>query len=199
MQNGHECKSTTRGRHRHRCPPSDALRSAFGAIVGVMLCFAYRPIDIRPWRRMAHHAWPIHRLPRVHSWRCRDRPRLGVVSGAASQAMRNAQTICNCLDVTCVHRFFDRTVFAALGGVSAAFYVGFVEIDTMKNKLLALGVGGTILAILCCFTPLLPFVLTALGLTGLLGVVYSDAVLLPILAGFLMLTGFAIWRQKTQK
>ena len=113
--------------------------------------------------------------------------------------MRNAQTICNCLDVTCVHRFFDRTVFAALGGVSAAFYVGFVEIDTMKNKLLALGVGGTILAILCCFTPLLPFVLTALGLTGLLGVVYSDAVLLPILAGFLMLTGFAIWRQKTQK
>jgi len=148
---------------------------------------------------MAHHAWAIHRLPRVHSCRCRDCPRLGVVSGAASQAMRNAQTICNCLDVTCVHRFFDRTVFAALGGVSAAFYVGFVEIDTMKNKLLALGVGGTILAILCCFTPLLPVVLTALGLTGLLGVVYSDAVLLPILAGFLILTGYAIWRQKTQK
>ena len=69
----------------------------------------------------------------------------------------------------------------------------------MKNKLLALGVGGTILAILCCFTPLLPVVLAALGLTGLLGVVYSDAVLLPILAGFLILTGYAIWRQKTQK
>ncbi|MGB5862735.1 MAG: mercury resistance system transport protein MerF [Sulfitobacter sp.] len=69
----------------------------------------------------------------------------------------------------------------------------------MKNKLLALGVGGTILAILCCFTPLLPVVLTALGLTGLLGVVYNDAVLLPILAGFLILTGYAIWRQKTQK
>ena len=92
-----------------------------------------------------------------------------------------------------------RGPFAALGGVSAAFYAGFVEIDTMKNKLLALGVGGTILAILCCFTPLLPVVLAALGLTGLLGVVYSDAVLLPILAGFLILTGYAIWRQKTQK
>jgi len=77
--------------------------------------------------------------------------------------------------------------------------VGFVEIDAMKNKPLALGVGGTILAILCCFTPLLPVVLTALGLTGLLGVVYNDAVLLPILAGFLILTGYAIWRQKTQK
>lgn len=103
------------------------------------------------------------------------------------------------MDITCIHRVLDSAVFAALGGVSAAFYVGFVEIDTMKNKLLALGVGGTILAILCCFTPLLPVVLTALGLTGLLGVVYNDAVLLPILAGFLILTGYAIWRQKTQK
>ncbi len=69
----------------------------------------------------------------------------------------------------------------------------------MKNKLLALGVSGTILAILCCFTPLLPVVLTALGLTGLLSVVYNDALLLPVLAGFLILTGYAIWRQKTQK
>jgi len=148
---------------------------------------------------MAHHAWAIHRLPRVHSWRCRDCPRLGLVSGAAAQAMCNAQALCNRLDFTRIHRLFDRAIFAPLGGVSAAFYVGFVEIDTMKNKLLAFGVGGTILAILCCFTPLLPVVLTALGLTGLLGVVYSDAVLLPILAGFLILTGYAIWRQKTQQ
>ncbi len=113
--------------------------------------------------------------------------------------MLNAQALCNRMDFTRIYRLFDRAVFATLGGVSAAFHVGFVEIDTMKNKLLALGVGGTILAILCCFTPLLPVVLTALGLTGLLGVVYSDAVLLPILAGFLILTGYAIWRQKTQK
>ena len=77
--------------------------------------------------------------------------------------------------------------------------MGFVEIDPMKNKLLVLGVGGTILAILCCFTPLLPIVLTALGLTGLLGVLYNDAVLLPILAGFLILTGYALWRHKQQK
>ena len=122
-----------------------------------------------------------------------------MVSGAAAQAMCNAQAVRNRLDSLASIAFLDRAVFAAVGGVSAAFYVGFVEIDTMKNKLLALGVGGTILAILCCFTPLLPVVLTALGLTGLLGVVYSDAVLLPILAGFLILTGYAIWRQKTQK
>lgn len=69
----------------------------------------------------------------------------------------------------------------------------------MKNKLLALGLGGTVLAMLCCFTPLLPIVLPALGLTGLLGILYNDAVLLPILAGFLVLTGYALWRQKKQK
>jgi mercuric ion transport protein len=69
----------------------------------------------------------------------------------------------------------------------------------MKNKLLVFGLGGTLLAALCCFTPLLPIVLTALGLTGLLGVFYNDAVLLPILAGFLILIGYAIWRQKMQK
>ncbi|WP_322867666.1 mercury resistance system transport protein MerF [Aquicoccus sp. G2-2] len=69
----------------------------------------------------------------------------------------------------------------------------------MKNRLLAIGLGGTLLAILCCFTPVLPIVLTALGLTALLGVVYNDAVLLPILAGFLILTGYALWRLKKQK
>ena len=86
-----------------------------------------------------------------------------------------------------------------MGGSGAAFHVGFMEIDKLKNKLLALGVGGTILAILCCFTPLLLIVLTAAGLTGLIGVIYNDAVLLPILAGFLILTGYAIWRQKKKK
>jgi mercuric ion transport protein len=74
-----------------------------------------------------------------------------------------------------------------------------MEVNTMKNKLLALGLGGTVLAALCCFTPLLPIVLTALGLTGYLSVVYNDAVLLPILASFLILTGYALWRQNKQE
>jgi mercuric ion transport protein len=69
----------------------------------------------------------------------------------------------------------------------------------MKSKLLTLGLGGTLLAALCCFTPILPIVLTVLGLTGLLGVLYNDAVLLPVLAGFLILTGYTIWRQRKQR
>ena len=73
------------------------------------------------------------------------------------------------------------------------------ERKTVKSKLLGFGVVGSVIAALCCFTPLLPVVLGALGLTGLLGVVYTDAVLMPILAGFLILTGYALWRQKQQK
>lgn len=66
----------------------------------------------------------------------------------------------------------------------------------MKDGILSLGVGGTIAAMLCCFTPALPILLSALGLSGLIGVLYRDAVLLPILAIFLVLTGYALWRRK---
>jgi len=82
---------------------------------------------------------------------------------------------------------------------SSGLHVEFVEANVIKNKLLAFGLGGTLLAALCCFTLLLPIVLTALGLTGLLVVVYNDAVLFPVLAGFLILTGYALWRQKKQR
>ena len=69
----------------------------------------------------------------------------------------------------------------------------------MRNKLLSFGLAGSVFAALCCFTPLLPVILTSLGLTSLLGILYNDAVLLPMLAGFLFLTGYAIWRKKQQQ
>lgn len=65
----------------------------------------------------------------------------------------------------------------------------------MSNKRwLGVGLAGTVFAALCCFTPLLPLVLGALGLGGLLGLVYNDLVLLPFLAGFVILTGVTLWR-----
>ena len=73
------------------------------------------------------------------------------------------------------------------------------EINVVKSKLVVFGIGGTVAAALCCFTPLLPVVLGGIGLAGLLNVIYNDAVLLPILAGFLTLTGYALWRQKKQQ
>lgn len=69
----------------------------------------------------------------------------------------------------------------------------------MKNRFLKLGLGGTFAALVCCLTPFLPWLFGALGLSGLLGYFYRDDVLLPILAGFLILTGFALWRRKRTK
>lgn len=68
----------------------------------------------------------------------------------------------------------------------------------MRGWLLKLGAGGSVLAALCCFTPLLPWLLGALGLAGLTGYVYRDDVLLPILAVFLAITGYALWRRRAK-
>lgn len=46
---------------------------------------------------------------------------------------------------------------------------------------------------ICCFTPFLPWLLGAIGASGLLGYVYRDDVLLPVLAGSLILAGIGFW------
>lgn len=63
---------------------------------------------------------------------------------------------------------------------------------------MAVGIGGTVFTALCCFTPLLPIILTSLGLTGLLSVLYNDLILIPLLIGFILLTGVALWRRQKQ-
>ena len=52
---------------------------------------------------------------------------------------------------------------------------------------------GAILGVICCVTPILPALLSALGLSALTGYIYRDVVLLPIIAFFLLLFGFGIW------
>jgi mercuric ion transport protein len=65
----------------------------------------------------------------------------------------------------------------------------------MKDeKLLRLGLIGTVVAALCCFTPLLVILLGAIGLSALLG--YLDYLLLPSLAFFIALTVYALWRRR---
>lgn len=73
-----------------------------------------------------------------------------------------------------------------------------MDFEIVKNKLMTFGLTGTVIAVLCCFTPLLPLVLTTLGFGGLIGILYTDTVLLPVLAGFLILTGVALWRKMTK-
>ena len=61
-----------------------------------------------------------------------------------------------------------------------------------RDAMLWTGVTGSVLAALCCFTPLLVVGLGALGLSTALA--WIDIVLLPLLALFLALAGFALWR-----
>jgi mercuric ion transport protein len=66
----------------------------------------------------------------------------------------------------------------------------------VKNKkLLTTGVIGTVIASLCCFTPVLVILFGAIGLAALVG--YLDYVLLPALAFFVLLTIYALFRRKS--
>ncbi len=66
----------------------------------------------------------------------------------------------------------------------------------MKNPKTLLGVStiGTVIIVLCCFTPILVILLGAVGLSAMTG--YLDFVLLPALAIFVGLTIYALWRKK---
>ncbi|EGR2125753.1 mercury resistance system transport protein MerF [Photobacterium halotolerans] len=66
-----------------------------------------------------------------------------------------------------------------------------------QRKLLRLGIAGTVIAALCCFTPVLVILLGAVGLSGLLG--YLDYALLPALAFFVGLTVYALYRNKGEQ
>lgn len=62
----------------------------------------------------------------------------------------------------------------------------------MNNKLLATGVIGTVIAALCCFTPVLVVLFGAVGLSAFVGLL--DYVLLPALLAFVFLTLYALVR-----
>ncbi|HUS56131.1 MAG TPA: mercury resistance system transport protein MerF [Thermohalobaculum sp.] len=62
-----------------------------------------------------------------------------------------------------------------------------------NNRLLKLGIIGSIIAALCCFTPVLVVLLGVVGLSALVG--WLDLVLFPALAVFLAITGYALWKR----
>ncbi|MBN8182019.1 mercury resistance system transport protein MerF [Roseibium aggregatum] len=63
----------------------------------------------------------------------------------------------------------------------------------MSDRLLKLGIIGTIIAALCCFTPLLVGLLGVVGLSAIVG--YLDFVLMPALAVFILITIYALIRR----
>ena len=69
--------------------------------------------------------------------------------------------------------------------------------EQTDRKLIATGVVGTVIAALCCFTPILVVFLGAAGLSAWLG--WLDYVLLPALAFFVALTVYAVWRRQRRQ
>ena len=64
-----------------------------------------------------------------------------------------------------------------------------------ENGLLRVGIIGTVVTALCCFTPVLVVLLGAVGLAAAIG--WLDYVLLPALVLFLGLTAFALWKRRS--
>ncbi|MDI5985912.1 mercury resistance system transport protein MerF [Halomonas sp. M4R5S39] len=62
------------------------------------------------------------------------------------------------------------------------------------GTLLRVGVIGTVLVALCCFTPILVILLAAVGLAALTG--YLDVVLFPALAAFIGLSVYALYSKR---
>lgn len=62
------------------------------------------------------------------------------------------------------------------------------------KKWLRVGVAGSLLVALCCFTPVLVMLFGVTGLAALTG--YLDLVLLPALAVFVGLAAYALWRKR---
>ncbi len=90
-----------------------------------------------------------------------------------------------------------RLVCATLGDRSGATTaVNLIE-GGMKDRLLMTGVIGTVVAVICCFTPILVVAFGAIGLSA--AVAYLDMILFPALAIFLVITGYALWRHKNAR
>ena len=66
----------------------------------------------------------------------------------------------------------------------------------MNNQArLRTGIIGTVIAAVCCFTPALVILFSALGISALMGWWLDVFVLYPALVFFLALTGYAILRR----
>jgi mercuric ion transport protein len=68
----------------------------------------------------------------------------------------------------------------------------------MKDRtILRTGIAGTVIAAICCFTPVLLIALGAVGLSAWLG--WVDYVLLPALAIFLAFTAYGLWLRQRNR
>lgn len=64
-----------------------------------------------------------------------------------------------------------------------------------NDKLLRYGLIGTVVAAVCCFTPILVLLLGVIGLSTFVG--WLDYVLLPALVLFIGITIYAFWKRRS--
>ena len=65
----------------------------------------------------------------------------------------------------------------------------------MKSRtLLRTGIIGSVVTGLCCFTPILVFLLGAVGMSAMVG--WLDYILLPSLMVFAFIAGYALWKRR---
>jgi len=62
-----------------------------------------------------------------------------------------------------------------------------------NNRLFKVGIVGSIISALCCFTPVLVVLFGAIGLSSMLGLI--DYIVLPALAVFVLLTIYAMLKK----
>lgn len=67
--------------------------------------------------------------------------------------------------------------------------------SNFSPKMLRVGIVGAIITAFCCFTPILAVVLSAIGLSAIIG--WLDYVLLPALAFFIFLSAYAYLRYRS--
>lgn len=60
--------------------------------------------------------------------------------------------------------------------------------------MLKTGIIGSVVAAICCFTPVLVWIFAGLGVSAALA--WMDFILLPMLAIFLVITGAALWKRR---
>lgn len=66
--------------------------------------------------------------------------------------------------------------------------------DRNNSRLLKLGIGGSLIVALCCFTPILLILFGVVGLGALTG--YLDYALLPALVIFIGITIYAVQKRR---
>jgi mercuric ion transport protein len=64
-----------------------------------------------------------------------------------------------------------------------------------NDRLLRYGLIGTVVAAICCFTPILVILLGVIGFSAAIG--WLDYVLFPALGMFIGITIYAIWKRRS--